>query len=117
MGLRYVFDLIAWKKANVTARYHYWQEQNADGTLWRVGTLPPGLLTFYGLTEPLDRRWHVLGLGYDLNIDNRLIESAAVVHFNGFMKPWLKLAIERYRPLWERYVNRSHPYLQDCVTS
>ncbi|XP_020420043.1 probable galacturonosyltransferase 11 isoform X2 [Prunus persica] len=112
-----VFDLIAWKKANVTARYHYWQEQNADGTLWRVGTLPPGLLTFYGLTEPLDRRWHVLGLGYDLNIDNRLIESAAVVHFNGFMKPWLKLAIERYRPLWERYVNRSHPYLQDCVTS
>ncbi|BBN69668.1 galacturonosyltransferase 11, partial [Prunus dulcis] len=95
-----VFDLIAWKKADVTARYHYWQEQNADGTLWRVGTLPPGLLTFYGLTEPLDRRWHVLGLGYDLNIDNRLIESAAVVHFNGFMKPWLKLAIERYRPLW-----------------
>ncbi|ONI08952.1 hypothetical protein PRUPE_5G209400 [Prunus persica] len=106
-----------WAFANVTARYHYWQEQNADGTLWRVGTLPPGLLTFYGLTEPLDRRWHVLGLGYDLNIDNRLIESAAVVHFNGFMKPWLKLAIERYRPLWERYVNRSHPYLQDCVTS
>ncbi|PQP93692.1 putative galacturonosyltransferase 11 [Prunus yedoensis var. nudiflora] len=112
-----VFDLIAWKKANVTARYHYWQEQNADGMLWRVGTLPPGLLTFYGLTEPLDRRWHVLGLGYDLNIDNRLIESAAVVHFNGFMKPWLKLAIDRYKPLWERYVNQSHPYLQDCVTS
>ncbi|RXH96469.1 hypothetical protein DVH24_008973 [Malus domestica] len=112
-----VFDLIAWKKANVTARYHYWQEQNANGTLWRLGTLPPGLLTFYGLTEPLDRRWHVLGLGYDLNIDNRLIESAAVVHFNGFMKPWLKLAIGRYKPLWERYVNQSHPYLQDCVTS
>ncbi|XP_068308583.1 hexosyltransferase GAUT11-like [Pyrus communis] len=112
-----VFDLIAWKKANVTARYHYWQEQNADGTLWRMGTLPPGLLTFYGLTEPLDRRWHVLGLGYDLNIDNRLIESAAVVHFNGYMKPWLKLAIGRYKPLWERYVNQSHPFLQDCVTS
>ncbi|KAM1186615.1 hypothetical protein ACFX2G_016077 [Malus domestica] len=112
-----VFDLIAWKKANVTARYHYWQEQNADGTLWRLGTLPPGLLTFYGLTEPLDRRWHVLGLGYDLNIDNRLIESAAVVHFNGYMKPWLKLAIGRYKPLWERYVNQSHPFLQACVTS
>uniref|UniRef100_A0A2N9J8F5 Hexosyltransferase n=1 Tax=Fagus sylvatica TaxID=28930 RepID=A0A2N9J8F5_FAGSY len=90
-----VFDLIAWRKANVTARYHYWQEQNADGTLWKLGTLPAGLLTFYGLTEPLDRRWHVLGLGYDLNIDNRLIESAAVIHFNGNMKPWLKLAIGR----------------------
>ncbi|KAI4343998.1 hypothetical protein L6164_011276 [Bauhinia variegata] len=112
-----VFDLVAWRKANVTARYHYWQEQNADGTLWKLGTLPPGLLSFYGLTEPLDRRWHVLGLGYDLNIDNRLIESAAVIHFNGNMKPWLKLAIGRYKPLWDRYVNQTHPYLQDCAAS
>ncbi|XP_040986837.1 hexosyltransferase GAUT11 [Juglans microcarpa x Juglans regia] len=112
-----VFDLIAWRKANVTARYHHWQEQNTDGTLWKLGTLPAGLLTFYGLTEPLDRRWHVLGLGYDLNIDNRLIESAAVIHFNGNMKPWLKFAIGRYKPLWERYINQSHPYLQDCLLS
>ncbi|KAG5039382.1 hypothetical protein JHK85_011858 [Glycine max] len=112
-----IFDLVAWRKANVTTRYHYWQEQNADGTLWKLGTLPPALLCFYGLTEPLDRRWHVLGLGYDLNIDNRLIESAAVIHFNGNMKPWLKLAIGRYKPLWDKYVNQSHPHLQGCVTS
>ncbi|GMH21547.1 hypothetical protein Nepgr_023389 [Nepenthes gracilis] len=112
-----VFDLISWKKANVTQRYHYWQEKNADHLLWKLGTLPPGLLSFYGLTEPLDRRWHVLGLGYDPNMDNRLIESAAVIHFNGNMKPWLKLAIERYRPLWDRYVNHSHTYLQHCVAS
>jgi alpha-1,4-galacturonosyltransferase len=112
-----IFDLIAWRKENVTAQYHYWQEQNADQTLWKLGTLPPALLAFYGLTEPLDRRWHVLGLGYDMNIDDRLIDSAAVIHFNGNMKPWLKLAISRYKPLWERYVNQSHPYYQDCVTS
>lgn len=60
-----VFDLIAWRKANVTSRYHYWMEQNSDRSLWKLGSLPPGLLSFYGLTEPLDRRWHVLGLGYD----------------------------------------------------
>lgn len=112
-----VFDLITWRKANVTARYHYWQEQNTDRTLWKLGTLPAGLLAFYGLTEPLDRRWHVLGLGYDVNIDNRLIESAAVIHFNGNMKPWLKLGIGRYKSLWKRYLNQSHPYLQHCVTS
>ncbi|KAK4402544.1 putative galacturonosyltransferase 11 [Sesamum angolense] len=112
-----VFDLIAWRKANVTTRYHYWQEKNTDKSLWKLGTLPPGLLAFYGLTEPLDRRWHVLGLGYDLNIDNRLIETAAVIHFNGNMKPWLKLSIGRYRPLWEQYVNQTHRYLQDCTTS
>ncbi|KAL0364433.1 UNVERIFIED_CONTAM: putative galacturonosyltransferase 11 [Sesamum angustifolium] len=112
-----VFDLIAWRKANVTTRYHYWQEKNTDKSLWKLGTLPAGLLAFYGLTEPLDRRWHVLGLGYDLNIDNRLIETAAVIHFNGNMKPWLKLSIGRYRPLWEQYVNQTHRYLQDCTTS
>ncbi|CAO2826880.1 unnamed protein product [Amaranthus hypochondriacus] len=112
-----VFDLIAWRKANVTGRYQYWMEQNQDRSLWKLGTLPPGLLSFYGLTEPLDRRWHVLGLGYDSNIDNRLIESAAVIHFNGNMKPWLKLAIGRYKPLWDRYVNQSNTYLQSCVTS
>ncbi|KAK6148635.1 hypothetical protein DH2020_019547 [Rehmannia glutinosa] len=83
------------RKENVTARYHYWQEQNSDKSLWKLGTLPPGLLAFYGLTEPLDRRWHVLGLGYDMNIDNRLIETAAVIHYNGNMKPWLKLSIGR----------------------
>ncbi|CAF2050258.1 unnamed protein product, partial [Brassica napus] len=79
----HVFDLIAWRKANVTARYHCRQEQNIERTLWKLGTLPPGLLAFYGLTEPLDRRWHVLGLGYDVNIDNRLIETAAVIHYMG----------------------------------
>lgn len=110
-----IFDLIAWRKANATALYHYWQEQNADQLLWRTGTLPAGLLTFYGLMEPLDRRWHVLGLGYDVDIDDRLIESAAVVHYNGNMKPWLKLAIRRYRSIWERYVNSSHPYVRECM--
>ncbi|KAJ7533084.1 hypothetical protein O6H91_13G032700 [Diphasiastrum complanatum] len=109
-----VFDLVAWKKANVTSKYHYWQEQNVDRTLWKLGTLPPGLLTFYGLTEPLDRRWHILGLGYDPSVDSELINSGAVVHFNGNLKPWLKLAISRYRPLWEKYVDYSHPYLQQC---
>ncbi|XBI71807.1 hypothetical protein VPH35_065926 [Triticum aestivum] len=110
-----IFDLIAWRKANATSLYHYWQEQNADQLLWRTGTLPAGLLTFYGLMEPLDRRWHVLGLGYDVDIDDRLIESAAVVHYNGNMKPWLKLAIHRYKSIWERHVNFSHPHVSECM--
>ncbi|XP_076914422.1 hexosyltransferase GAUT11-like [Bidens hawaiensis] len=112
-----VFDLVAWRNAKVTDVYHYWQEQNSDGSLLKLGTLPVGLLAFYGRTEPLDRRWHVLGLGYDVNIDNRLIESAAVVHYNGNLKPWLKFGIGRYRSLWERYVNQTHPYIIDCVTN
>ncbi|KAH7286675.1 hypothetical protein KP509_32G017500 [Ceratopteris richardii] len=109
-----VFDLTAWRRENVTSRYHYWQSQNVDRTLWKLGTLPPGLLTFYGLTEPLDRKWHILGLGYDPDIDAKLIEEGAVLHYNGNMKPWLKLAMSRYKPLWEKYVNFSHQLLQEC---
>ncbi|XP_022764026.1 probable galacturonosyltransferase 10 isoform X3 [Durio zibethinus] len=108
-----VFDLVEWRKRNVTGIYHYWQERNVDRTLWKLGTLPPGLLTFYGLTEALDPSWHVLGLGYT-NVGSQLIEKGAVLHFNGNSKPWLKIGIEKYKPLWEKYVDYSHPLLQQC---
>ncbi|XP_022860046.1 probable galacturonosyltransferase 10 [Olea europaea var. sylvestris] len=108
-----VFDLVEWRKRNVTGIYHYWQEKNVDRTLWKLGTLPPGLLTFYGLTEPLNPTWHVLGLGYT-NVDPQVIEKGAVLHFNGNSKPWLKIGLEKYKPLWDKYVDYSHPLLQQC---
>ncbi|KAL5987754.1 putative galacturonosyltransferase 10 [Asimina triloba] len=108
-----VFDLVAWRKRNVTGIYHYWQEHNIDRMLWKLGTLPPGLLTFYGLTEPLDPKWHVLGLGYT-NIDAKTIAEGAVIHFNGNMKPWLKIGMDKYKGLWDKYVDYSHPFLQKC---
>ncbi|KAL1560702.1 putative galacturonosyltransferase 10 [Salvia divinorum] len=108
-----VFDLVEWRRRNVTGIYHYWQEKNVDRTLWKLGTLPPGLLTFYGLTEPLNPSWHVLGLGYT-NIDPHLIEKGAVLHFNGNSKPWLKIGMEKYKPLWDKYVDYSHPLMQHC---
>lgn len=108
-----VFDLVEWRRRNVTGIYHYWQENNVDRTLWKLGTLPPGLLTFYGLTEPLDPSWHVLGLGYT-NVNPQLIEKGAVLHYNGNSKPWLKIGMEKYKPLWEKYVDYTHPLLQQC---
>ncbi|CAH8359463.1 unnamed protein product [Eruca vesicaria subsp. sativa] len=108
-----VFDLVEWRKRNVTGIYHYWQEKNVDRTLWKLGTLPPGLLTFYGLTEALESSWHVLGLGY-ANVDARVIDKGAVLHFNGNLKPWLKIGMEKYKPLWEKYVDYSHPLMQQC---
>jgi len=93
-----VFDLVQWRKRNVTGIYHCWQEKNADRALWKLGTLPPGLLTFYGLTEPLDPSWHVVGFGYT-NVDPQLIERRTVLHFNGNFKSWLKIGMEKYKPL------------------
>lgn len=109
-----VFDLNSWRHHSLTQTYHFWQERNLDHSLWKLGTLPPGLLTFYGLTLPLERSWHVLGLGFNDKLDEEAINKAAVLHWNGNMKPWLKLAIRRYKHLWDLYVDFSDVNLQRC---
>ncbi|XP_020582836.1 polygalacturonate 4-alpha-galacturonosyltransferase-like [Phalaenopsis equestris] len=109
-----MFDLVEWKKKDITGIYHKWQTLNEDRTLWKLGTLPPGLLTFYNLTHPLNKSWHVLGLGYNPSIDRSRIENAAVVHYNGNMKPWLELAMTKYRHYWTAYINYDHPYIKNC---
>uniref|UniRef100_A0A1D1ZHX6 Hexosyltransferase n=1 Tax=Anthurium amnicola TaxID=1678845 RepID=A0A1D1ZHX6_9ARAE len=108
-----IVNLRVWRKRNVTGIYHYWQERNVDHTLWKLGSLPPGLLAFYGLVERLDPKWHVLGLGYS-NVDLSVIRKGAVVHWNGNQKPWLKIANEKYKGIWDKYIDYSHPLLQRC---
>lgn len=88
--------------------------QNENRTLWKLGTLPPGLITFYSTTKPLDKSWHVLGLGYNPSIDADEIKNAAVVHFNGNNKPWLDIAMMQYRPLWSKYVDYENEFIQSC---
>ncbi|KAK1418724.1 hypothetical protein QVD17_27870 [Tagetes erecta] len=109
-----MFDLDVWKKKDITGIYHRWQNMNEDRVLWKLGTLPPGLMTFYGLTHPLDKSWHVLGLGYNPSIDKKDIEKAAVIHYNGNMKPWLELAMTKYRSYWVKYIKFDHPYVRGC---
>ncbi|KAF3555471.1 hypothetical protein F2Q69_00010267 [Brassica cretica] len=58
-----VFDLRERRKNNITETYHFWQNMNENMMLWKLGTLPPGLIAFYGLTRPLQKKWHLLGLG------------------------------------------------------
>ncbi|KAF9679303.1 hypothetical protein SADUNF_Sadunf06G0000900 [Salix dunnii] len=109
-----LFDLEEWKRQNITDVYHSWQKLNLDRQLWKLGTLPPGLITFWKRTHPLDRRWHVLGLGYNQNVSQIEIERGAVIHYNGNMKPWLEIGIPKYRNYWEKYVNYDHVYLREC---
>ncbi|XP_051129791.1 probable galacturonosyltransferase 3 isoform X3 [Andrographis paniculata] len=112
-----IFDLREWRKRDITGIYHYWQNLNEDRTLWKLGTLPPGLITFYNLTYPLDRGWHVLGLGYDPALNQTEIENAGVVHYNGNYKPWLDLAIAKYKSYWSKYVMLDNYYIQLCSNS
>lgn len=109
-----LFDLDAWRKEKCTEKYHYWQNQNENRTLWKLGTLPPGLITFYKTTKPLDKSWHVLGLGYNPNISAEKIKKAAVIHYNGNMKPWLDLAMNQYRDYWTKYVDYGMVFVQMC---
>ncbi|KAJ4728450.1 Hexosyltransferase [Melia azedarach] len=108
------FDLDAWRREKCTEEYHYWQNLNENRTLWKLGTLPPGLITFYSTTKPLDKSWHVLGLGYNPSISMDEIRNAAVVHFNGNMKPWLDIAMNQFKPLWTKYVDYDLEFVQAC---
>ncbi|XP_065864809.1 polygalacturonate 4-alpha-galacturonosyltransferase isoform X2 [Euphorbia lathyris] len=112
-----IFDLEEWKRRDITGIYHKWQNMNEDRALWKLGTLPPGLITFYGLIHPLQKSWHVLGLGYNPSVDRSEIDNAAVVHYNGNMKPWLEIGMAKYRPYWNKYVKYDHPYVHSCKLS
>ncbi|KAJ0113330.1 hypothetical protein Patl1_03182 [Pistacia atlantica] len=109
-----IFDLKEWRKRNLTAIYHCWQDQNENRNLWKLGSLPPGLITFYNQTYALERKWHVLGLGYDRALNKTEIENGAVIHYNGNLKPWLDLAITKYQSYWSKHVMFDNYYLQLC---
>ncbi|KAK3123195.1 hypothetical protein QOZ80_8AG0625950 [Eleusine coracana subsp. coracana] len=109
-----VFDLAEWRRQNITQIYHHWQKLNEDRTLWKLGTLPPGLITFWNKTFPLSHSWHVLGLGYNPHVSSRDIERAAVIHYNGNMKPWLEIGLPKFRNHWSKYLDYDQPFLREC---
>uniref|UniRef100_A0A6V7QQX6 Hexosyltransferase n=1 Tax=Ananas comosus var. bracteatus TaxID=296719 RepID=A0A6V7QQX6_ANACO len=109
-----IFDLVEWRKKNITDIYHYWQNLNDNRSLWQLGTLPVGLLAFWKQTMPISKTWHVLGLGYNREISHDDIKQAAVIHFNGNSKPWLETAIPHFRRYWTRFVDYDQVYLRDC---
>lgn len=112
-----IFDLKRWRNQNITEVYHNWQNLNRDRSLWKLGTLPPGLITFWNQTFALDKSWHVLGLGYNPNVPLKDIERAAVIHYNGNLKPWLEIGIPKFRNYWAKYVDYDLQYLRECNIS
>ncbi|XP_057461594.1 probable galacturonosyltransferase 6 isoform X2 [Actinidia eriantha] len=109
-----VFDLHEWRRRNLTRVYHKYLQLGSKRPLWRAGSLPLGWATFYNHTVGLDRTWHVLGLGYDSGIRQGDIDQAAVIHYDGIMKPWLDIGLEKHKHYWRRHVDYQHPYLQQC---
>ncbi|GLU10877.1 hypothetical protein SLE2022_276560 [Rubroshorea leprosula] len=109
-----MFYLDAWRREKCMKQYNYWRNLNADLSLWKLGTLPPVLVTFYSLTKYLDKSCQVLGLGYNPTISMDEINKAAVTHYNGNMKPWLDIAMNQYKNLWTKYVDSEMEFVQGC---
>ncbi|XP_010414251.1 PREDICTED: probable galacturonosyltransferase 5 [Camelina sativa] len=109
-----LFDLKEWRRQELTSVYLKYFELGVKRHLWKAGSLPIGWLTFYGQMYPLEKRWNVVGLGHESGVRARDIEKAAVIHYDGIMKPWLDIGIEKYKRYWNVHVPYHHPYLQRC---
>ena len=92
----------------------YGQYLSAGEELFQAATVRASLLAFQDLVHPLDDTWMLSGLGHDYGLDIETIKKAAVLHFNGNMKPWNDLGIPKYRGYWKKFLNRDNQFLSDC---
>ncbi|KHG00092.1 putative galacturonosyltransferase 5 -like protein [Gossypium arboreum] len=81
---------------------------------WKPVQKMPQMLNKLSWTVALERRWHALGLGYPSGLRWADIERAAVIHYDGVMKPWLEIGIAKYKGYWSKHMQYDHPYLQQC---
>ncbi|GMH02374.1 hypothetical protein Nepgr_004213 [Nepenthes gracilis] len=109
-----LFDLREWRHQDLSRRHHRFLILGNERPLWKAGSLPQGWVTFYNQTIPLDLKWHVLGLGYGSDLRSDDIKAAAVIHYDGIMKPWLDIGIRKYKFYWNKYLDFDNPYLQRC---
>lgn len=111
-----IVDLVRWREKDVTGTYRrLLKEQKSMGdALSKTVALRTSLLSLDNLVYGLDAKWALSGLGHDYGLDNNSIKRAAVLHYNGNMKPWLDLGIPRYRGYWKKFVSRGDQFLMDC---
>ncbi|PWA70403.1 Glycosyl transferase, family 8 [Artemisia annua] len=105
-----IIDLGQWRQRDITRSYQSLVKQRLSDTT----TLGATMLTFQGLLVALDDTWVLSGLGHNYGISNEAINKAAVLHFNGNMKPWLELGISNYKSHWRKFLNNDNHFLTDC---
>ncbi|KAK6943274.1 Glycosyl transferase, family 8 [Dillenia turbinata] len=111
-----IIDLVRWREQDLSSTYQRLSQKQL-GSRERVvgpGTLHASLLAFQNLVCPIDGTWALSGLGHDYGVDEQKIKEAAVLHYNGQMKPWLEIGIPRYKSHWKRYLNNDDLYLGQC---
>ncbi|XP_016693989.2 probable galacturonosyltransferase 7 isoform X2 [Gossypium hirsutum] len=121
-----VIDLARWRDLDISETYwklvkeHLWQqfftplECRNEVSMKEGSALLATLLSFQDQIYALDRVWVLSGLGHDYGLDIEGIKKAAVLHYNGNMKPWLDLGIPKYKEYWKKFLNHEDQYLSEC---
>ncbi|XP_059316634.1 probable galacturonosyltransferase-like 9 [Lycium ferocissimum] len=104
-----VMDLKKWREGDYRKKIESWMELQRQKRIYELGSLPPFLLVFGGLVEPINHRWNQHGLGGDNVLGScRSLHPGPVslLHWSGKGKPWVRLDEKRPCPLdylWEPY--------------
>ncbi|GLU17787.1 hypothetical protein SLE2022_341410 [Rubroshorea leprosula] len=107
-----VIDLVRWRELALTETY--WRLVREQANMGEGSALKASFLTFQDLIYALDGVWVLSGLGHDYNLRAQDIKKAAVLHYNGNMKPWLELGIPQYKARWRKFLKREHQFLSEC---
>ncbi|XP_024032287.1 probable galacturonosyltransferase 7 isoform X2 [Morus notabilis] len=110
-----VIDLDKWREVDLTETYGRLLKELSMGE--GLSEAVASLLSFQDLIYVLDDAWALSGLGYDYGLDIKAIKRAAVLHYNGNMKPWLDLGIPKYRHYWKNFRNQEDQFLSECNVS
>ncbi|CAN0880063.1 Probable galacturonosyltransferase 7 [Linum grandiflorum] len=109
-----VVDLVRWRELGLTNVYQkFSQEAKGTGSAEAVA-LRGSLLALRDMIYPLDDSLVLSGLGHDFGFDLERTKNAAVLHYNGNLKPWLELGIPKYKRQWQRFLNREDQFLAEC---
>ncbi|KAK9125009.1 hypothetical protein Scep_013855 [Stephania cephalantha] len=100
------FDInsCAWMTGLNIVNLEKWREQKLTEIYLSL------LQTIYGL----ENSWGLSGLGHDYNIDHQEMKKAAVLHYNGKMKPWLELGIPKYKAAWKKFLKLDDEFMGEC---
>ncbi|XP_074311964.1 putative galacturonosyltransferase 7 [Silene latifolia] len=113
-----VIDLAKWRELNLSETFRKFVKQlDIEGTHYEAAASRASLLTFQDLVYPLDDSWVLSGLGHNYGLGSQAIRNAAVLHYNGNMKPWLELGIPKYKSFWVKFMNRGDQFLSECNVS
>ncbi|OMP05494.1 Glycosyl transferase, family 8 [Corchorus olitorius] len=106
-----VVDLVKWRELGVSETYWKLVKEEQQVSMKERSALMASLLTFQDLIYALDGLWLLSGLGHDYELNTESIERAAVLHYNGNMKPWLDLGIPKYKGYWKKFLNVEGQFL------